>query len=209
MSNAEILADYPHTRGMVAYTSSGTFTVPNGITRIKCRVWGAGGGGGGTGSGGGGAAGGAGGGYAEGWYAVTPGQALSVTVGLGGAAGNGTPAAGGPGGTSSIDSFISATGGGGGSPASGGAVASVNGAVGSGSGGQLNLNGAPANAGINTGSFPLGSAGGGAFGTSMVGAIAQGAGNGAGYPGGGGGGAGGTTYQNGAPGADGMVIIEW
>jgi len=80
------------------FTTSGEFTVPAGVTAVTIEVVGAGGHGGGNGGGGGG-----GGGYARGSYAVTPLATLAVTVGTGG---------GGPvGGTTSVGSFISATGG--------------------------------------------------------------------------------------------------
>ncbi|GMA50115.1 hypothetical protein GCM10025857_14720 [Alicyclobacillus contaminans] len=82
--------------GSQTFTSSGTFTVPNGVYRIFVQLWG-GGGGGGSGSAGftnsgttkyysGGGGGGAGA-YAEGWISVTPGQQIPVTIGLGGAGG--------------------------------------------------------------------------------------------------------------------------
>ena len=57
-----------------------TFTVPSGVTSIRCRVVGAGGSGA-TGGGGGQATGGGGGGYAHGVFAVTPGTSYTVTVG--------------------------------------------------------------------------------------------------------------------------------
>jgi hypothetical protein len=64
------------------YTSSGTFTVPAGITSIIVECWGAGGAGGGTTSnsqnGGGGGAGGA---YAKKTLTVVPGTNYTVTVG--------------------------------------------------------------------------------------------------------------------------------
>lgn len=194
-----------------AYGAAGTysFTVPAGVYRIRARVWGGGGGGGGVGAGGGGAAGGAGGGYSEGWFAVTPGQVLAVTVGAGGGFGNGVPNAGSPGGTSSLGSLISATGGAGGAPASGGGIAPVTGGAGAGTGGVLNIAGSPANSGLSLGTGTLGSGGGGAYSTSLVGGVSNGAGNSAGFPGGGGGGAGGGVAENGAAGAAGLVLIDW
>lgn len=192
-----------------AFTSSGTFVVPVGISRIKCRVWGGGGGGGGVGAGGGGAAGGLGGGYAEGWYSVTPGQSLAVTVGAGGSFGNGTPTAGSPGGTSSVGALLSATGGTGGGLAVGGSIAPVPSGPGVGSGGQINLAGGVANGGLAVGSTTLGSAGGGAFCAPLTGAFSNGTGNSASFPGGGGGGAGGVAAADGAVGSNGFVIIEW
>lgn len=184
-----------------------TWTVPANVTRARARVWGGGGGGGGTTNGG--AAGGAGGGYSEGWFTVTPGQQLTVTVGVGGAAGSGAPTAGGSGGTSSVGSILGATGGGGGQGAGGGGTAPVTGNVGEGYSGQINLRGNPTNAGIVVGGTPLGSAGGGTFCTSIVGAFSNGTGNGSAFPGGGGGGAGGSTFAAGNTGSGGLVIIEW
>jgi len=71
--------------------STQTWTVPNGVSKIKVELWGAAGGGGGAGaysyslySGGSGGSGG----YAEGEMNVTAGQQFTITVGLGGNAGN-------------------------------------------------------------------------------------------------------------------------
>jgi hypothetical protein len=128
---------------MQVFTSSGTFTVPTGITKVKVTVVGGGGGGfvqaqgenadvqiGGN----------AGGCAIEIISGLTPGGTVSVTVGGGGAGTNngqfGTPTPGGTGGTSSFGAFCSATGGGGG--------ASGNGA-GIGTGGQLNVSGGSGN----------------------------------------------------------------
>lgn len=63
------------------FTGSGTFTPPQGVTRIKAMMWGGGAGssGGGTGSIGGG------GGYVEGFLDVHPGVDVTVTVGTAGA----------------------------------------------------------------------------------------------------------------------------
>lgn len=80
------------------FTTSGDFTVPAGVTEITIEVVGAGGNGGGNGGGGGG-----GGGYAKGIYTVTPATSYTVTIGAGG---GGTV-----GGTTSVGSLVSATGG--------------------------------------------------------------------------------------------------
>ncbi len=64
-----------------------TFTVPEGVTSIKVKMWGAGGGGGNPGGWSYGYPGGAGG-YTEADLAVTPGQQLIVMVGGGGHSGN-------------------------------------------------------------------------------------------------------------------------
>ena len=102
-------------------TSSTSFTVPAGVTSILCQVL----------AGGGGSAiatnhAGGGGGYAYGTLAVTPGETLTITVGLGGTGGQSLGGQGNAGGTSSIvrsvTTLMSATGGGGsGSSASQGA----------------------------------------------------------------------------------------
>lgn len=60
-----------------------TYVVPDGVTSIKVKMWGAGGGGGNVGGWGVGYPGG-GGGYTESYMNVTPGQVLTVMVGQGG-----------------------------------------------------------------------------------------------------------------------------
>jgi hypothetical protein len=180
---------------MQVFESSGTFTVPAGITKVKVTVVGGGGngatGGGSLSSGGGG--GGGGGGAIEVVTGLTPGGTVSVTVG-------------GAGGTSSFGAFCSATGGGngsGGSPGDGGL----------GSGGQLNIGG-------SRGGFPTASAGsaanyaqGGAGGNSFLGggggnANVSATGN-AGKAYGGGGAGGSTSGLAGGAGAAGVVIVEY
>lgn len=116
-------------RGQV-FTSSGTFTVPTGVTAVKVTVIGGGGNGGaptgGSSQGGGGGGAGRAIKYITG---LTPGNAITVTVGAAG-------------GTSSFGAFCSATGG-----AAGASPATTNsngagGAAGAGSGGDINLTGA-------------------------------------------------------------------
>lgn len=109
----------------VSFTSSGTFTVPENVTKLKVTVVGAGGGGyGSTNKNYGGS-----GGLTTGTITVTPGQVITATVGTGGAD------TGLDGSDSSFDSLV-ATGGKGAS--SGG---SGDGDNGTGSGGSLNLTG--------------------------------------------------------------------
>lgn len=84
--------------GSQAFTSSGVFTVPDGVTQITIEVIGAGGKGGVNGGGGGG-----GGGYAKGLYTVVPLTEYTVTVGIAGE----TPLLG----TTSVGNLISASGG--------------------------------------------------------------------------------------------------
>lgn len=96
-----------------AFGSSGTFTVPSGITKIVVQVWAGGGGGRGVNSTGqfGQTGGICGFGMAV-ITGLTPGGTIAVTVGGGGAGGDG--ANGSTGGTSSFGTYISCTGGAGG-----------------------------------------------------------------------------------------------
>ncbi len=122
------------------YTTSSSWVVPAGVTRVWALVAGGGGGGGavtttlpgpdGTGGGTTGQDIGGAGGLTFGMIAVTPGASITVTVGAGGV-GSDSTAAGGAGGTSSF-STLSATGGGG--------ISAGTGASGSGSGGSFNGN---------------------------------------------------------------------
>lgn len=100
----------------VVIATSGTFTVPAGVFRIKATVMAAGGGGGlspsawgGAGLGGPGATGGAGG-LGQAIIDVTPGQTISCTV-PGPTSGATDPANAGNGGTCSFGSYITCTGG--------------------------------------------------------------------------------------------------
>lgn len=119
--------------GMQVFTTSGTFNVPSGITRVKVTVVGAGGNGGanrdfgcfGVGYG----AGGGGGGFAQGVYTVTAGGTVSVTVGTA------------PGGTSSFGALVSATGGSNGGQAPNYFTGSTGGAGGTTSGATFGSNG--------------------------------------------------------------------
>jgi hypothetical protein len=126
--------NYPQDRGMpvsiTTFTSNGTYTVPSNCRTILVQIVGGGGGSAGYCESGGA------GGFAEGVFSVTPGASYAVTIG-GGGGGVGYYAAAGRGGTSSFGSLISATGGYGANnnQSHGG------GHGGSGSGGQINLDG--------------------------------------------------------------------
>jgi len=105
--------------GMQVFTAGGTFTIPTGKTIVKVTVVGAGGGSGGysyTYSGGGGGAT-----TVKYLTGLTPGNTLTVTVGIAGTVGGNNNSAGGTGGTSSVASgtqtitTVSSTGGVGGS----------------------------------------------------------------------------------------------
>ncbi len=73
--------------GFAAFTSSGSFTVPDGVTKIQIELWGGGGGGGGGSEGNTGQTGGKGG-YLKNIIEVTPGHTISVTIGSGGGGGD-------------------------------------------------------------------------------------------------------------------------
>jgi hypothetical protein len=180
-----------------AFTASGTFTVPNNVTRLRLSVIGAGGAGasiaaGGSGGGGGGGAGGRG----EMWLTgMMPGSAIAVTVGAPGVAVAG--AAGLAGGSSSFGAYCSATGGSGGSGAAGGlggtAVAAAVTYPGS----------------YGTDAVPGAARGGdgGAPGTGKGGSGTAPGLNATSY-GGGGGGASGPGFGGGT-GGGGLVVVEW
>lgn len=191
------------------WATPGTYnwTVPADVTRIYGIVTSGGGGGGGQKSAGI-ASGGGGGGRAEGAKTVTPGQVLTITVGVGGAGGLGSvtaadPTNGAGGGSSSIGSLMSASGAGGGIASASG-IQGSSGAPGAGTGGDINR----AGFGGGTGFSNIGGQGGGLYGTSAS-PLNSGSSGQPGYsPGGGGSGAsGGGT--NGGAGADGEVIIQY
>jgi hypothetical protein len=78
-SNVASIVVSVNTISFLTYTSSGTFTVPGGVTSVRVLCVGGGGGGGSGHQGGGGS------GYvATGTYSVTPGQNIAITVGQGG-----------------------------------------------------------------------------------------------------------------------------
>jgi len=88
-----------------SFTSSSTFTVPDGVTSIIVQAWGGGGGGGAVNGGSGekAAGGGKGGSFVRTTaFTVIPGQMYTVTVGAAGAAGTTGSVNGGAGGTSSF-----------------------------------------------------------------------------------------------------------
>ena len=149
------------------FTSSGTFTVPAGITRAKVTVVG----GGGSGASGVGGGGGGGGTAIEIVTGLTPGGTVTVTVG-------------GVAGTSSFGAYCSATG--------GATVASiVGGAGGVGSGGDINLSGSGGGGGGTGSGFSVyGVGGSSSFGGGGYGGVNTAGGNGGNYGGGGAGGGG-------------------
>ena len=108
------------------YTTTGNYTVPQGVSSLIVEIIGAGGGGAryssNTGNGGGGGSGA----YGKTLVSVTPGEIILVTVGAGGTRYIGTSGSGGDGssaGNTSFGSYVLATGGAGGLNTSVGGVA--------------------------------------------------------------------------------------
>lgn len=189
---------------MTTYLTAGTFTftVPDGVYRIKCRVIGGGGGAGGSASDKSGGGGGAGG-YAEGWIDVTPGQTITITVGIGGSGGT-AGNFGVSGGLSSVGGFMSASGGAYGDAGGGGTGAG--GFGGTGTGGSVNSVGSDGSDGTTTGAVGAGEGGGSALGGSTR---SGGSGRNSLSIGGGGSASYTTTAQSGGNGHAGAVIMEY
>lgn len=189
------------------FTSSGTWTVPAGVTEITVEAWGAGGGGGGSTQHQQGGSGGGGGAYAKGQLIVNQVESVSVDVGQGGNGGNNGNGA--SGGESKVNTIV-ARGGFGGEGNRGTA-----GAGGTAQGGSINTSGAGGTTGGNSGGAGGAGANGGAGGVGNSNA-AGGAGS---APGGGGGGGEAAVIdlgwfqipisQSGGPGANGRVIISY
>lgn len=196
------------------FTSSGTFTIPANITKLKVTVLGAGGNGTGGGngnsgvpSGGAGGTGGSGGGLAWSFLtSLTPGNTIAVTVGASG--GNSVVASG----TQTITTITA--GGNGGSVTGGQLNMQGTSGYGGGSGGGVDGSGYALGGGGSNGGNPVafGQYGKGASGNIYAGAAG---GNATGYGAGGGGGAGGGTYStdqpggSGGAGTQGFVMFEW
>jgi hypothetical protein len=184
-----------------SFTTSGTFSVPSGITSVDVMVIGGGGGGGyaenGSHTGGGGGAGGL---VFMPGYPVTPGGTVSVTVGCGGAGGPGNP---GPypntvsNGQDSVFGTLTAKGGGGGGAHganSGGPQAAGQGGSGGGGNSISSCGNTPGGSGIqptqpgNSGAYGFGNPGGAAgLYASTPNRTGSAGGGGAGHAGGGGG----------------------
>jgi len=201
----------PTNTGYQIITTTSTFTVPLGVTRIYVQMIGGGGGGAGgwgnaTGTGlMGGVSGGGGGGYAAAWMSVTPGQQITATVGAGGAGGAGGSSSGsgntlggtGSGGGTTVFNGVGCYGGSGANPSN--TTSGSAGGVGvgcpivviGGAGGYystFNSSGAPGGTAANNGVSGYGTGG-------------QGGGESPGYSP--------NAGQAGSPGANGAVIIAW
>ena len=189
-----------------AFTSSGTFTIPASVTKVKVTVVGGGAGGrsatNSTAQGGGGAGGAA----IKVITGLTPGGTVTVTVGAGGAADT-------TGGTSSFGAYCSATGGL--SPAFGAGPPGGGGAGGTATGGDINFTGGAGCGGNGVSGTVAGTSGNGGasiFGGAGLGIPATNSAStaGAGASGTGAGGGGGTGGPGtGGAGGSGIVIVEY
>lgn len=192
---------------MQVFTSSGTFTVPSGISKIKVTVVGGGGGGGYSSNTEQPSAGGGGGGAAiKTITGLTPGSSISFTVGAAGA--GGTSGIGGTGGTSSFGAYCSATGGVGGAQSDN--YFANGGSGGIGSGGDLNIGGCGGGSAISyvrnlAGAGGSSILGGGGAGSASTGNNSFAGNSGQSY----GGGGGGSNNATGGNGAAGVVIVEY
>ena len=190
------------------FTSSGTWTKPAGISKVKVYV--VGGGGGAQNVASTQAASGGGGGLSIALIDVSGISSASITIGAGGSGSSSSGSRGGNGGTSSFGSYASATGGEGGvstlSPYDGGeggiGTTSVTSPVLS----ALNTRG---NGGSRTGGLNIQQSGGGSFfGGGGAGAHDTGSTASQGQAGTHGGGAGISQYTVAIPGGSGLVVIE-
>lgn len=198
-------------RNIQTYSTPGTtnFTVPAGVYKLFAQCWGGGGGGGGTTGPANAGGGGGGGGYTQGWFDVTPGQVIAITVGAGGVAGSGAgTGTGGTGGTSSAGSLCSCTGGAGGANSS-----ATGGTGGNPTGGSFQRTGGNGYAGgyyLGNTSFAFGGAGAPAYQQSIIlPAFQGGAVSGFGFGSGGSGASSTGAASSGGPGAAGAVILQY
>jgi len=214
LSIQALIAGIPH--GVQTFSSTGTFTVPAGVTAIEVEIW-AGGSGSWASVSGCAGGGGSGGGYARKRISgLTPGATITVTIGAGGAAGVSGTTAPGAGGASSFGAYCSATGGVV-NPLGTVSVPCLGNQAGVGSGGDVNLYGGDGGVGgQNQGGLIFNNGGAGGEGPLSGGIVgnAGGVGTAGRFPGGGASGAGtgssGTTAQAAAAaGAAGLCVVRW
>jgi hypothetical protein len=212
-NNAQVLAALRalFTSGGVDFiVTTRPFVVPANVTKLRrIRCWGDGGGGGGTKNQGSAGCGGGAGGYAEKRnVAVTPGQTILATIGLGGAAGEpSTPSDGGSGTGTSFGAIVSAGGGEGGRAANGVVQATASNG-GNAFSADFLIPGRPGATGYALSPTQcFGGLGGAPPWGSQSGLTINSTGFAGSYPGGGGGG--GALGQPGGAGAAGLIIVEW
>jgi len=198
--------------GRTEFLSDGAIVVPTGVTQVF--IEGCGGGGGGAGGAGGPFPGGYGATYVSGMFVVSPGETLTVSIGLSGV--GGTAGYGLPGGNSTVSGsssgLIYRANGGSGGPNSvnlnlGLNVSLVPGGTADGFNGSNNPYGVYSGGIATPGAGNGGGGGGGPYGNGGAGGVG---GGGDGGPAGnntGGGGGGGTTTGDGGNGGSGRVII--
>jgi hypothetical protein len=193
----------PGQSSIVVLPSTQSWNPPFGVTLVKLRMVGGGGGGGAGGGGAGG--GGAGAGSVEGYYPVVSGTAVLCTIGAGGVSG-------GAGGSSSFGTAAVAAGGGAGGAGSAGSGGTGSTSAGTGSGTGLLLNGGRGQNGFADSSLLISGAGGGSsLGCGAANSTFNSATNQAGttaiFPGSGG--AGGVGTGAGGLGAAAVIVLEW
>jgi len=182
--------------GSQVFTSSGTFTIPTGVSAVKVTVVGGGGNGGNAGGGQRGGGGGAGGLAISYLTGLTAGNTLTVTVG---AAVNPSSV------SSGTQSISTITGGAGTTGTSNQTGWTLGGAGGTASGGTINIDGqrgsnGPSSTATFGGSTAFGGGGMAGFSSGVLPTAGVGYGSG-------GGGAG--DNSSGASGAPGIVVFEW
>lgn len=196
----------PITKGgfdnMLYYTASNTFVVPDNIFKIKVTAFGAGGGGFSDGSSISTGAGG-GGSFGVAIRAVTPGQAITLTIGTGGSAGN-------PGTSGGGTTVLGMTAGGG---AGGTGTSNGSGAGGTAAGFDINLSGQFGQSNVTGSNVQAHANGGDAGGWGGKGGVTAfnnaNTGRNGTAPGGGGSGAANATVATAGNGADGAILVEW
>jgi|GEM_PF-6211921 len=214
----EALAAGMRFRGMVVFTSSGTFTqgvnCPSDITKFIVDVYGGGAPGGGTTTTGKAGGGGGGGEWRRAEVTLTKGEAVSATVGLGGLGVAGADATNGQ--ASSFGSYCTAMGGTRGTLATDSSFTPGGAGGTGGSGGEISVPGQDGGKMAYDAGAAQGGAAGGPFGGAggIDSIVASTGGNG--FPGQlfGGGGSGahqstGSSNWAGGDGADGVIIITW
>lgn len=209
-------------------TTSGTFSVPCGVTTLTVQCWGGGGAGGGATGNPSGGGGGAGGAYSSSVVTVVSGSSVSYTVGAGGTGGTGNGGAGGAslfsgviasggvGGVASATNNISTSGGTASTVGCVGTTIAAGGNGGTGTGGNSGGGGGEgAGVGIagNAGGVTTGGSGGAGGDGGNAGSNSGNGTNGSNgsVPGGGGGGgrAGNNTNRNGGNGGNGQIVITY
>ena len=198
--------------GSSTFSTSGTFTVPTGITAVWVTMTGGGGGGGGAYNGGG-AGGGASSVILAQRISVTNGENIVATIGTGGA-GGGSTVSGSNGNTTSFGSYISVMGGGGGAADANNGINAVGGSAGK-IFNLLSAFSAYSTNGYNGTYCNFCNANGGKGGDNYFsvggngGVPAGNGGNGTKGSGGGGGGDNSGTNGSGGAGGAGYVLVEW